>query len=86
VVLDRLAPAFQKDGLLIILFDESNTDDATNGGGHVACVIISPFAKRGFQSTTTYQHQSLLRLILRALRVPIYPGAANSAPGTDEFF
>jgi hypothetical protein len=37
-------------------------------------------------STTFYQHQSTLRLMLRALGVFNYPGAAASAPDMDEFF
>ena len=40
---------FQKDGLLIIVFDESYNSDLTHGGGHVACVIVSPRAKPGYQ-------------------------------------
>ncbi|GAC1436174.1 MAG: hypothetical protein NVS9B5_25830 [Terriglobales bacterium] len=83
------SPTFQKDGLLIILFDEADTNDSTNGGGHVAAVIISPKAKQGYQSTTLYQHQSTLRLILEGLGVPnvaSYPGAASTAPAMGEFF
>ena len=53
---------FQKDGLLIIVFDESETSDSTDGGGHVAAFIISPKAKQGYRSTAMYQHQSTLRL------------------------
>src|ERR1700694_2006788 len=30
------SPVFQKDGLLIIVFDEADSNDSTNGGGHVA--------------------------------------------------
>jgi phosphatidylinositol-3-phosphatase len=78
--------AFQKDGLLIIVFDEVDTSDSTNGGGHVAAFIISPKAKQGYQSTTLYQHQSTLRLILHGLGVPIYPATANGAPEMGEFF
>lgn len=78
--------AFQKDGLLIIVFDESDTTDVANGGGHVAAVIIGPKAKPGYQSTTLYQHQSTLRLILQGLGVTAYPGAAASAPDMAEFF
>jgi acid phosphatase len=77
---------FQKDGLLIIVFDESDATDVTNGGGHVAALIISPKAKKGYQSTTLFQHQSVLRLILRGLGVTSYPGAAASAPDMGEFF
>jgi hypothetical protein len=79
-------PTFQKDGLLIIVFDEAATSDTTHGDGHVAAVIISPKAKQGFQSTTFYQHQSILRLILEGLGVPNLPGASSTAPGMGEFF
>ncbi|MGB2889364.1 MAG: alkaline phosphatase family protein [Candidatus Acidiferrales bacterium] len=76
---------FQKDGLLIIAFDESGSDN-TNGGGQVAAVIVSPFAKSGFQSTTLYQHESVLRLMLEGLGVKTLPGAAATAPAMWEFF
>jgi phosphatidylinositol-3-phosphatase len=77
---------FQKDGLLIIVFDEADGSDSTHGGGHVAAVIVSPQAKAGYQSTTFYQHQSTLRLILQGLGVSTYPAAAAQAPEMTEFF
>jgi acid phosphatase len=80
------SPVFQRDGLLIIVFDEANTGDSVNGGGHVAIVAISPQAKQGFQSTNPYQHPSTLRLILHGLQVPDYPGAASASPEMGEFF
>jgi hypothetical protein len=80
------SPVFQKDGLLIVVFDEANTSDSANGGGHVAIVVISPQAKQGFQSATLFQHQSTLRLILHGLQVPAYPAAASTAPEMSEFF
>src|ERR1700730_9235070 len=88
---DNIAPlisnaTFQKDGLLIIVFDEPATSDATHGGGHVAALIVSAKAKQGFQSTTLYQHQSILRLILEGLGVSKLPGASSTAPGMGEFF
>jgi len=77
--------AFQQDGLLIITFDEAGSDNA-NGGGRIAWVVVSPKAKRGYQSTTRYQHQSTLRLTLEALRVTGFPGGAARAPVMSEFF
>jgi len=77
--------AFQQDGLLIILFDEAGSDN-THGGGRVEWVAVSPKAKRGYQSTTLYQHQSTLRLTLKGLGVTVFPGAASSAPDMNEFF
>src|SRR5437868_6457284 len=78
-------PVFQ-NSLLIIVFDESDLTDWDNGGGHVAALIISPKAKSGYKSTTTYQHQSTLRLILRALGISSFPGAAAGAADMSEFF
>jgi phosphatidylinositol-3-phosphatase len=78
---------FKDDGLLIITFDESSDDD-THGGGRIAAVLISPkFSKPGYQSTTLYQHQSTLRLILEGLGVTTsLPGAAATASTMWEFF
>jgi phosphatidylinositol-3-phosphatase len=78
---------FKDDGLLIITFDESGNDN-THGGGRVAAVLISPkFSKAGYQSTTPYQHQSTLRLMLEGLGITTsLPGAAATAPTMWEFF
>ena len=76
---------FQQDGLLIIVFDESANDN-TNGGGRIAWVVIGPKAKLHYQSTTLYQHQSTLRLMLEALGITQWPGAAATAPSMAEFF
>ena len=77
--------AFQRDGLLIITFDEAGSDNA-HGGGRIAWVVVSSRARTGYQSTTLYQHQSTLRLILEALGITQFPGAAATAPGMGEFF
>jgi acid phosphatase len=76
---------FQQDGLLIIVFDESGGDN-THGGGRVVWVAVSSKSKPGYQSTTLYQHEATLRLILKSLGVTNYPGAAVTAPDMDEFF
>ena len=79
-------PTFQKDGILIIVFDESFDTDTAHGGGHVAAVAIGPGVKKGFKSTTFYQHQNVLRTALDALGVHSYPGiAASSADMADMF-
>ena len=76
---------FQKDGLLVIAFDES-ANDATHGGGHVVAVVVSPFSKPAYQSTTFYQGASILRLMLEGLGIKKLPGAAATAPAMWEFF
>ena len=77
---------FQKDGLLVILFDESYASDTQHGGGQVAALVISPLAKKGYQSTTFYQHQSLCRLLMQGLGLSGFPGACQNATQMDEFF
>jgi acid phosphatase len=79
-------PTFQKDGLLVVVFDEAGSDN-TNGGGRVVCTLISPaFSKLGYQSTTIYQHEDLLRLVLEGLGVTVFPGASSNASNMKEFF
>ena len=77
--------AFQ-NSLLVITFDEGDATDSAHGGGHVATVIISPKVKASYTSTTVYQHESLLRLVLEASGVSSFPGNSASAPDMLEFF
>jgi phosphatidylinositol-3-phosphatase len=79
-------PAFQKDGILIIVFDESFDTDTTHGGGHIAAVVAGPLAKKGFKSTALYQHQNLLRTVMDAVGDHTYPGAAASAMDMSDMF
>ncbi len=69
---------FQKNGLLIIVFDEAATSDSTHGGGRVAMVAVGPLVKKG-QSTTLYQHENLLKTIALYLGIDPNIGAAGSA-------
>jgi hypothetical protein len=48
-------------------------------------VVVSAKAKRGYQSTTRYQHESTLRLSLSALGVTTFPNQAAGAPDMGEF-
>lgn len=78
-------PAFQANGLLVILFDRSATSTA-NGGGRVGMVVVSSRAKVGYTSPTLFQHQSTMRLTLSALGINTFPGASATAPDMKEFF
>ncbi len=78
-------PTFQQDGLLVIVFDEADTDD-THGGGRIAWVAVGPKVKPGYVSTTLYQHESTLRLVAQALGLTQFPGAAAAAGNMAEFF
>ena len=77
---------FQKDGILIIVFDESLDTDTQHGGGHVAAVVIGPKVLAGHKSTVLYQHQSTLRTLMQALGLSSFPGAASSAPAMTDMF
>jgi phosphatidylinositol-3-phosphatase len=73
------SPAFKKDGLLIITFDEGTDGTACcneqplpggpqpgqfgPGGGQIGAVLLSPFITPGTTSTTPYNHYSLLRTL-----------------------
>ena len=78
--------AFQQDGILIIVFDESFDSDTAHGGGHIAAVVVGPKVKRGYKSTLFYQQQSLLKTVLKALGLGSYPGASASAPAMNDIF
>jgi acid phosphatase len=90
-------PEFQPGGdvILFIWSDEADldTDNACSAtvsdgcGGHVLVAVVGPKVKSGFQSTTTYHHESVLRTLLEAMGVTSnFPGAANTAPDMAEFF
>jgi acid phosphatase len=77
--------SFQASGLLVIVFDEADTDD-THGGGRIVWAVISSKAKRGFTSAALYQHESTLRLMAEGLGLTTFPGAAATASNMAEFF
>ncbi|HKR85355.1 MAG TPA: alkaline phosphatase family protein [Terriglobales bacterium] len=70
---------FGTDGLLIVLFDESQTLDVRHVGGHVALVAVGPKAKTGARSSTFYQHENTLKTVCVVMGLTTCPGAAASA-------
>ncbi|MFL6390072.1 MAG: alkaline phosphatase family protein [Terriglobales bacterium] len=74
------------NSVFIIVFDESLDVDVVNGGGKIAWVMAGSHVKSAFKSTTTYQHQSTLRLIMDLLGVADHPGNSATAPTMQEFF
>ena len=63
-------PEFQKDGILIITFDESSKHDPDHGGGHISTVVIGPLTKEHFTDSTFYQHESLFVTLEELLGLP----------------
>jgi hypothetical protein len=76
--------SFMNNGVLILTFDESGSDN-TMGGGRIPVLFVGGRIKRGFQSTAKYQFPNLLRFSLESLGVTTYPGAAANAVGMNEF-
>jgi phosphatidylinositol-3-phosphatase len=84
---------FKDKGLLVITYDESSTDDQSDGEGHwgggrVATIIVSSKVTTGYRSIALYHHESTLRLMLEALGLDrnSWPGGAKDAPSMSEFF
>ncbi|HEV7551888.1 MAG TPA: alkaline phosphatase family protein [Candidatus Angelobacter sp.] len=87
------------DGLLIITWDEGKFTDCrplttcpplpeNGGGGRIYTVIIGPQVKHGYQSPTTANHNSILRLMEQALGIDStgYPGGAATAADLTDIF
>lgn len=88
------SPAFRKDGLLIITFDEGTDGKACcgeqglpggpqpgqygPGGGRIGAVLLSPFIKPGTVSDRPYNHYSTLRSVEQWFGLP-YIGYAAQA-------
>ena len=75
---------FMSNGVLVVTFDESAIDN-TNGGGKIAVVIAGGNIKTGFQSTTKYQFENLLRFTMDRLGVQRRQGQGASAANMSEF-
>lgn len=93
VPLIQSSPAFKKDGLLVITFDEADGDAGDAGGpagipggtagGRVGALVLSPFTKGGTTSATPYNHFSLLASIEDIFYLPRLGYA--QAPGLNSF-
>jgi hypothetical protein len=68
------SPAFDKNSLLIVTFDEGSSSATccglSGGGGHIATILISPLVKSGYQDTTPVTHYSLLKTIEKSWGMP----------------
>ena len=72
-------PNFAKNGILLVTWDESVDTDLRNTGGHIVTFMLGANIKKGFQSTTFYQHQNLLRFMSDRLGIAPPGDAANTA-------
>jgi hypothetical protein len=89
------SPAFQRDGVLVITFDEAEGRTAGppgrpggTAGGRVGALVLSPFVRGGTTSNRFYNHYSLLASIEDIFRVPrlgVARGAGVNSFGPDVF-
>jgi len=83
--------AFENEGLLVVTYDEGDSDAGccgrSKGGGHVMTVLASPLGRRGFTSDIPHDHYSLLRTIEDAWDLGYLGHAADpSNANLAEFF
>lgn len=70
------SPAYQKNGILIVTFDQAEADDTTGccgqevGGGRVGAVVLGPKVTPGSIDPTPYNHYSLLCSLENAFGLP----------------
>jgi phosphatidylinositol-3-phosphatase len=66
------SPAFDRNSLLVLTFDEGTTSRGCcgsppqAGGGRIATVLISSWSKKSYEDPTPYSHYSLLKTIAAA--------------------
>ena len=81
-----VASSVMSNGVVVIVFDESDLTDITHGGGHVAAIVAGGAAKNGgFQSDSFHQHQNLLRLVCDRLSLGACPGVGAISGSMSEF-
>ena len=74
------------NSVFIITWDESDITDTAHGGGQVATILVGAHVKPAFRSSTLFQHESTLRLVLDLLKVAHLPNNAATAQPMGEFF
>jgi len=89
----NIAPLFKTslfasggDGLMFITFDECGSGTNQGCGSQVLTTVIGPKVKPQFVSNQPYDHFSMLRTIMDALGVQVYPGASAKATDMSDFF
>ncbi len=92
-ILDRPEFGPGGDGILFIVWDESNDTDnrcsssvSQGCGGRTPTLVIGPGVKKGYQSTTYYRNQNLLATVCAAMGLSPCPGAGQNAAPMADFF
>lgn len=79
-------PAFMKNSIIVIDWDEAEASDDAHGGGHIAVVVVGGPVPKGLRSDQLYQQQSVLATSLAALGVSARPGDSDAAAVMSEFY
>jgi acid phosphatase len=70
-----------KGGVVFVVFDEANTDNA-HGGGHIPVIVAGPLVRRRARATGFLDHYGLLRTIEQSWRLPLLGQSGSAAPVT----
>jgi hypothetical protein len=74
--------AYKEGGALFIVWDENEG----NPGDSIGMMVLSPFAKKGYQNDIAYTHSSLLRTMQDVFAVGPYLRDAEGANDLSDFF
>jgi hypothetical protein len=77
--------AYKNGGLLIIVWDEDNSNGIFSNDDPIPIFVMSPYAKKGFVSHVTADHASLLATIEDGLHLPRLGQAMTATPLVDYF-
>lgn len=72
------SPALGTNGVVFIVFDESEDSDTTGGGGHIAVIAAGPGVTPGSTFAGTTNHYGLLRTIEQAWHLPLLAKSATA--------
>ncbi len=81
--------AYQQGGLLIITWDESETNlscPSLDPDCPIGMIMLSPFAKTNYSNMTMYTHASMLRTIEEIFGITTYLRAAATATDLSDMF
>lgn len=65
------SPALGKNGVVFIVFDESEGSDTSGGGGNIAVIAAGPAVTPGSTFESATNHYGLLRTIEQAWKLPL---------------
>lgn len=78
------SPGYQNNGAIFVLFDEGSLR-ILNASADLPTIVVSPLVTPGYQSNTTFDHNSYLATVEDILGLPRLAATASSTP-MSEFF